>query len=192
MQQCSRKWRFWPSWLYWTGARASPWASLWILIHPCCCRFDRDPWLKYVWCLSSQIEGIKKQVQGKYRLIHFWSLMILNFNAFLMSDVTRFSLIYKFSSKAQAVWRLIVNWHRCLSKEALNSDNNVNEVLASGWDIAQLSYMIYSGIFMPPFREGGAVLTDGICLSFNYVMWYSWTRDEFHKSIDNKMPNLGC
>ena len=30
-------------------------------------------------------------------------------------------------------------------------------VLASGWDKAPRSYMIYSALFMPPFREGGAV-----------------------------------
>ena len=27
-------------------------------------------------------------------------------------------------------------------------------------------------------------LIDGICPSFNYVTWYSWTRDKFHWSIE--------
>jgi hypothetical protein len=34
-----------------------------------------------------------------------------------------------------------------------------NGVLASGWDKAPLSYMIYSALFMPPFCKGGAVLS---------------------------------
>ena len=34
----------------------------------------------------------------------------------------------------------------------------VNGVLASGWDKEQLSYMIYSALFMPHFHEGWAVL----------------------------------
>ena len=36
-----------------------------------------------------------------------------------------------------------------------------NGVLASGWDKVLLSYMIYSALFMPPFREGRAVLRFG-------------------------------
>ena len=40
-----------------------------------------------------------------------------------------------------------------------------NGVLASGWDKALLSYMIYIALFMPPFREGGAVL----------MLWKIWS-----------------
>ena len=36
-----------------------------------------------------------------------------------------------------------------------------NGVLASGWDKAPLSNMIYSALIMPPFREGGQYPVQG-------------------------------
>ena len=69
-----------------------------------------------------------------------------------------------------------------------------NGVPASGCDNAPLSYLIYSALFMPPFREGGAVLLQHFKRSrlFNFDLTsMEQTNDMFFPSMTSRYIEVG-
>ena len=63
-----------------------------------------------------------------------------------------------------------------------------NGVLASGWDKGPLSYMIYSALFMPPFREGGMQC----CLNDNEIYEVSKPIQIYNPSAGPKFIEKEC
>ena len=75
---------------------------------------------------------------------------------------------YNFLSKIEIIKSsIMIKTVLCIDFDNFSSEKVVKNYLAIlWWDKALLSYMIYSTLFMPPFRECGAVFQRSQTLKF--------------------------